>query len=219
MIAEIEIRIPESYADITLRKYLALQKEIKNYEGEVDAQSAVIVQHLTGLDVTQLGGLGKADYEMIKAELSQFLGNIDLPFQQRVFLGEVEYGFEPNLSNMAYGAYVDITKYESIAMDENWAKIMNILYRPITKRVRDTYEIQTYTGDDNYEKWLDVSMDVHFGALFFFVHLSTDLAKGILKFSEVMELHPSIRSILERSGNLIQQSMNLQTEISLNSMK
>lgn len=212
---EIEISLPQSYADITLKRYLQLQKELKNYEGEEDAQTAIIIQHLTGLNVEQLGSVSNEGIQVIKAEILKFLGDVELPFQQKVKIDGKLYGFEPNLSEMSYGAYVDITKYETIQIDDNWPKIMNILYRPVTKEVGNGYDISPYVGDSNWEKWLDVGMDVHFGALFFFVHLQKDLLKSILKYLKEAELHPSTRIVLEKSGELIHQYTNLPMEILL----
>ena len=203
---EIEISIPQSYEDITLRKYLALQKELKNYEDNEEAQAAVLVTYLCGIDSDDLIGLGRGDYVNISAEISNWIGNTNHPLQQFIWIDGVEYGLEPNLSNMSYGAYADITQYDTITIDDNWAKIMSILYRPVTKRVRDTYEIERYVGEIDSNKFLDVSMDKHFGTLFFFVNLSTDLVKSILNSTKEEVTQPNIRSILERSGEIILQS-------------
>lgn len=203
---EIEISIPQSYEDITLRKYLALQKELKNYEDNEEAQAAVLVTYLCGIDSDDLIGLGRGDYVNISAEISSWIGNTNHPLQQLISIDGVEYGLEPNLSNMSYGAYADITQYDTITIDANWAKIMSILYRPVTKKVRDTYEIERYTGEIDSDKFLDVSMDKHFGTLFFFVNLSTDLVKSILNSTKAEVTQPNIRSILERSGEIILQS-------------
>lgn len=213
MIKEIEISIPQSYADISLKKYLALQKELSNYEGEEDAQVSVLVSYLCGLDSTYLAGLSKEDYNSITYDLMKFLNKTDLPFQQFVTIDGVEYGFEPNLSNMAYGAYLDITRYDVLQIDNNWAKIMSILYRPVIKRQGKNYTIQTYSGEIDDTKWLEVGMDVHFGALFFFVNLLMDLVKGIPSYLNLTGLPHNIRSILERSGEVIQRLSNLPTEI------
>ena len=203
---EIEISIPQSYEDITLRKYLALQKELKNYEDNEEAQAAVLVTYLCGIDSDDLIGLGRADYVNISAEISNWIGNTTYPLQQFIWIDGIEYGLEPNLSNMSYGAYADITQYDTITIDDNWAKIMSILYRPVTKKVRDTYEIERYTGRIDSDKFLDVPMHIHFGCLFFFVHLSTDLVKSILNSTKEAVTQPNIKSILERSGEIIQQS-------------
>ncbi len=205
---EIEISIPQGYDDITLKKYLKLQTELKNYEGEEDAQTTLLVTYLCDIDAAVLSGLGKNDYNTISSELGNWLGNTEFELQRFLTIDGVDYGFEPNLSNIAYGAYADLTQYGTLTIDENWAKIMSILYRPITKRVRDTYEIQKYNGEINGDKFLDVTMDIHFGTLFFFVHLSTDLLKSILNSTKEEEFPHNIKSILERSGELIQQSWN-----------
>jgi hypothetical protein len=124
--------------------------------------------------------------------------------QKFVTIDGVEYGFEPNLSQMTYGAYVDISKFETFNIDKNWQKIMNILYRPVVRKKGDMYSIKPYIPNDDDSKWLDVGMHVHFGALFFFVHLSTDLLSSILKSTMEMELPHNIKQILARSGEVMQ---------------
>jgi hypothetical protein len=204
MVQELTINIPQSYADISLRRWLDMQNEIENYKDNEDAVTAVIFYHLCGLDPTHLKGLSFDDYTNIKSELEGFINETNLPLQKFVTIDGIEYGFEPNLSQMAYGAYVDITKFETFTIDKNWQKIMNILYRPVERKKGDMYSIKPYTIDEGDEKWLNVGMDVHFGALFFFVHLSTDLLSSILKSTMEMELPHNIKQILQRSGNLIQ---------------
>ena len=216
---EINIKVPTSYADITLKSYLALQKEMENYKDDEEAVTAVMLYHLCGLDPLYLKGIAVEDYTLIKTELGSFIGNVELDLQKIIEIDGVEYGFEPNLSNMSYGAYSDITKYQQIQIDDNWANIMSILYRPVTKKVKDMYTIEAYSGELNGEKFLNVGMDVHFGTLFFLLNLSTDLLKDILNSSMEMEVHPSIKQILQRNGQLTQLLTNWPKAISLDSIK
>jgi hypothetical protein len=216
---EINIKVPTSYADITLKNYLALQKEMENYKDNEEAVTAVMLYHLCGLDPIYLKGIAVEDYTVIKNELGAFIGNVELDLQKIIEIDGVEYGFEPNLSNMSYGAYSDITKYQQIQIDDNWANIMSILYRPVTKKVKDMYTIEAYSGELNGEKFLNVGMDVHFGTLFFLLNLSTDLLKDILNSSMEMEVHPSIKQILQRNGQLTQLLTNWPKAISLDSIK
>jgi hypothetical protein len=211
---QIELRIPTSYEDITLRKWLELQKDLKNYEGDEEATTAVLLLHLCGLSPEYLTGVSVDDYNLLKYELMQFIGKTDLELQRFVKIGDVEYGFEPNLSNMSYGAYADITKFGQITIDENWSKIMNILYRPVEKKLLDTYTISKYEGTKGESKWLDVPMSVHFGALFFLFNLLTDLLSATLKYSMKEEVHPQYKKILERSGEAILQLLSSQMVIS-----
>ena len=106
---------------------------------------------------------------------------------------------------MSYGAYAVITQYEQITIDKNWAKIMSILYRPVTKKLMGTYEIETYSGKIDSDKFMNTTMDVNFGTLFFFINLLKGLQKSILKSLKEEELPLPIKSILERSGRLILQ--------------
>lgn len=213
MIKEIDLKVPTSYSDIPLSKWLALQKEIKNYDGDENAITALMMYHLCGLDPKYLGGVAVEDYILIKAELEAFINNTDLPLQRIVNIKGVEYGFEPNLSQMSYGAYSDIVKFKELTINEDWASIMDILYRPIKQKKGDKYFIEPYTGDIDASKWLEVGMDVHFGALFFFVHLQMDLLKGILNSTILKDMNPNIKQILVKSGQLIPQSLSSPEEI------
>jgi hypothetical protein len=219
MITELELNVPTSYDDITLAKWLNLQKELENYSEDEEATTAIMLYHLCGLDPAYMKNIAMNDYNVLKAELTNFLSETQLPLQKTIWIDGVEYGFEPNLSDMAYGAYADITKYDTFTIDENWAKIMSILYRPITDRKGDMYSIKPYDGEIDGTKFLEVSMSAHFGALFFFVNLSMDLLKGILSYTMETDIPHNMRQILVRSGQLIQQSMSLRTGTSLNTKR
>jgi hypothetical protein len=150
----------------------------------------------------------------IKKDLTGFMSNTDNELQRFIKIDGVEYGFEPNLSKMSYGSYLDITKHDTFTIDDNWAKIMSILYRPVKRKGMGTYEIEEYNGKDNEALFLDVSMDIHYGALFFFVRLLTDLPSVILKsMMDSVTLPQNIRSVLERSGKITAQLSNSQEEI------
>jgi len=208
MVQELTLNIPTSYGDISLKKWLELQTELENYKDDEDAVNALILFHLCGLDPTYLKGLDIISYSTIKLELDKFLANTELPLQKIIEVDGVEYGFEPNLSQMVYGAFCDITKFETISIDKNWSKIMNILYRPIVKKQGDMYSIKPYIPNENDTKWLSVGMDIHFGALFFFVHLSIDLLNSTLKSTMETAIPRNIKQILGKSGSHILQSMN-----------
>ena len=213
MVKEVTLSIPQSYGDISLKKWLEFQKELKNYEGDEAAMNAVMLSYLCGLEPAYLKGIAVDDYADIKSQLESFLTNTDLPLQRIIRIDGIEYGFEPNLSQMTYGAYADITAFKELTIDENWAKIMSILYRPIVRKKGEMYSIESYKGQIDADKFLEVGMDVHFGCLFFFVNLLMDLLKGILNSTMEMELPHNIKSILQRSGQLIPHSLNSPAEI------
>jgi hypothetical protein len=213
MVKEIELKIPTSYADISLAKWLELQNELVNYKDDPNAVTAIMLYHLCGLDPKYLKTITVDDYALVKSELEGFLANVDLPLQRIIKIDGIEYGFEPNLSQMVYGAYADITQYKQLTIDNNWAKIMSILYRPVTHKKGEMYSIKAYDGEMREEMFLNVGMDIHFGALFFFVNLLMDLLNSILNSTMVKDIHPSIKQILERSGQLIPHSLTSPAEI------
>ena len=211
-IKEIELKVPTSYADITLKQWIELQNELEAYKDDADAVTALMLYHLCGLEPKYMKGIAVDDYSLVKTQLESFLSNTDLPLQRIITIDGVEYGFEPNLSQMSYGAYADITQYKDLTIDKNWAKIMSVLYRPIKHKKGDMYSIEAYDGVMREDMFLKVGMDVHFGTLFFFVNLLMDLLKGILKSTMAMDMNLNIKQILERSGQLIPHSLTLPAE-------
>jgi len=213
MIKELEIKVPTDWTGISLKKYLELQADLETYKDDDAAVTAIMLYHLCGLDLKYLNAIPVETYSEIRDTLGLFTNGMDIPLKRVINIDGIEYGFEPNLSKMAYGAYVDISKYQTMAIDKNWANIMSILYRPIKHKKGEMYSIDTYTGIDNSAKFTNVGMDIHFGALFFLLNLSMDLLNSTLNSSMAMELPPNIKSTLARSGGLIQQLLNWQKGI------
>lgn len=207
---ELDIIVPTSWKDLDLYTYLRFQRDSKNFEDNVDAQINFMIYHFCNLDFDTIQGLSVESHNSIREKFNKFEVPDTLPLQRFVTINGIEYGFEPNLSKMAYGAYADISSYQELTIDKNWGKIMNILYRPVTMKKGELYTIEPYKGKDDWDKWLGVSMDVHWGALFFFVHLHRDLVNATLNFSKEMELPPNIKSTLLKSGKIIQRFLNSQ---------
>jgi hypothetical protein len=89
---------------------------------------------------------------------------------------------------------------------------MSILYRPIVKKQGENYAIKSYDGNGDAGLFKNVSMDIHFGALFFFVHLSMDLLNSTLNSmtATMTGLPPNFTQISQASGEVIQQLLNSQ---------
>ena len=205
------IEIPTSWRDITLDTYLKMQTELENYRDDEEAQIAIMLLHLCKIQPEYLKGLSADSYNLLKIKLQQFVSPEGIELERFITIDGVEYGFEPNLSKMSYGAYADITANDTITIDKNWAKIMSILYRPVTKKKGDKYQIEAYTGDIKEDLFMNVDMQTHWGTLFFFLHLQLDLLNDIPKYLKEMELPLNIKSTLEKSGEVMQRLLNLQT--------
>ena len=212
---QIEIEVPKDWSAVSLKDYLAFRKDMEAYKDEPDAVIACMFHHLCHFPVQYLQSLDIDTYTKVRDDLFSFIQKLDYPLQRFVTIEGKEYGFEPDLSKMSYGAYVDISKYQSVGIDENWAEVMSILYRPVTNKGKSLYDIEPYKANINADLFMDVPMDVHFGAVFFFNNLLKDLLNSTLSSLITEKVLPhNIKSILEENGNLIHRLSNWQGTIS-----
>jgi hypothetical protein len=213
----IEITVPKDWSAITYRTWLKLQRDLKSYEDDKGAYEHVLLYHLCGITPDVLEQLDGDTLNSIREDLTGFMNKSeDYSLQRLVKVGEREFGFEPNLGKMAYGAYLDISNYKAIELNEEWIDIVSILYREVKKKRGALYEIKTYKGVEPWEseKWMDMGMDFHFGCFFFFNRLYKDLQQGILKSTmNHPEISPNIKSILEESGKVIHHLQTSQEKI------
>ena len=208
---QINITVPTDWSAVTLKQYLKLLQDLKTYGDTDEGYAAALLHNLCAFPPKYLYSL---------EDIVGFMNKTDLPLQRFIMIDGKEYGFEPNLSNISYGAYLDISKWDTFQIDDNWAKIMSILYRQVIHKTSGLYEIKTYDGYIDDDKFLDVTMDIHFGALFFFVRLLTALPSATLNcLKEMPEVAPHIKSILAESGETIQPLSNSPEEISAILMK
>lgn len=204
----VKIHVPTNWDSITLQTYLNLQKDLETYQDNEEAQTAAMFHHICGLDPSWVNKLSMQSYATLKEKLNQLVKPETVELVRFVKIDGIDYGFEPNLSNMSYGAYSDISSLDTLEINKNWARAMNILYRPVVGKIGPLYQIQPYEPNDDWEKWLGVSMEVHFGCWFFFTHLRKALLNAILNSLKETELPPNIKLTLVRNGNLIRQLLN-----------
>ncbi len=102
-------------------------------------------------------------------------------FKPTFKIGEVEFGFIPNLENITFGEYVDLENY--LSKWEDFHKAMAVMYRPITIRKEDKYEIMEYTGAAAFSEGMKFApMDVAISASVFFWTLGSELLSATLDY-------------------------------------
>ena len=213
---QIEIVVPTDYSAIPLKKYLKIQKDFDMNEEDENVQNAYLLYNFCGITPQMAVQLDSSTLNSVLLDLKKLLSKTDYELQRFITIDNVEYGFEPNLSKIPYGAYLDLSSYQTIALDDNWQKIMTILYRPVTKKRGVLYEIEPYKGfsKKDTQKWLEVSMDFHFGVFFYFLNLyKVSLNATLNSMKNHPEISPNIKSVLEKSGELIQLLHNSQEKI------
>lgn len=206
---KIEINVPTSLSEITLRQY---QKFLKIAEENPEGSflDAKMIEIFCGIPLSDSYKLKMVSVTAIVDILNSML-EVKPNHVERFTLNGVEYGFIPDLDEMSLGEYIDLdnnaSKWESMHI------AMNVLYRPIVTSKVGKYNIEEYTTS-NPEKMLDMPLDAALGSLFFFYHLGIELSKHTILSSnleEVEEFQEQLTS--ETNGVGINQFMDSLTEI------
>ena len=206
---KIEINVPTSLSEITLRQYQKFLK-IAEENPEGNFLDAKMIEIFCGIPLSDSYKLKMVSVTAIIDILNSML-EVKPNHVERFTLNGVEYGFIPDLDEMSLGEYVDLdnnaSKWESMHI------AMNVLYRPIVTSKVGKYNIEEYTTS-NPEKMLDMPLDAALGSLFFFYHLGLELSKHTILSSnleEVEEFQEQLTS--ETNGVGINQFMVSLTEI------
>ena len=208
---KIELTIPTTLNDIKLaqyQKFLSIAKD--NEESEFLQQK--MVQLFCGIDLKDVAQIRYKDVAEITANINNLFTK-ENQLIQRFKMGGVEFGFIPNLDEMSTGEYMDLDTY--ITDWDTMHNAMAVLYRPITNKLGNKYQIEEYKGSITYaEVMKHAPLDVVLGAMVFFYTLGNDLLKSTINY---LEENKEVQSILnkhnlENVGDGIQVSMLLLKE-------
>ena len=208
---KLQITIPTSLSEITLeqyQKFLSIAKD--NPDG--DFLQHKMVEIFCGIDLKNAAKISFKDVNEITSNLSNlFTQKYDL--KKTFKLGNTEFGFITNLDEITLGEYTDLDKYIS-----DWDKMHNamaVLYRPITKKLKDKYQIEEYNGSYTYcDAMKYAPVDVVLGAVVFFYNLGNELLKSTIHYLENNQEFQNIvnNHNLEVNGVGIHHSMLLLKE-------
>lgn len=208
---KIELTIPTTLNDIKLvqyQKFLSIAKD--NEESEFLQQK--MVQLFCGIDLKDVAQIRYKDVAEITANINNLFTK-ENAFIQRFKMGGVEFGFIPNLDEMSTGEYMDLDTY--ITDWDTMHNAMAVLYRPITNKLGNKYQIEEYKGSVTYADVMrHAPLDIVLGAMVFFYTLGNDLLKSTINY---LEGNQEVQNILnkhnsENVGDGIQVSMLLLKE-------
>ena len=205
---KVEIQIPSNLSEVTLEQYQKFTK--LNTEENEDSS---FLMHKT---VEIFCNLNLQDIAKVKfTYVQEILNDINNLFEKKQDLiptfthRGIEYGLIPVLDDMTLGEYVDLD--ENFTDWDTMHKAMTVLYRPVTLKKGDRYQIEEYNGLDNAETMKQIPLDVVMGCMFFFWNLNEELLKTTLNYlsQEVpKELTTEQLQTLVKSGGGINQSMD-----------
>lgn len=196
---------PTSLDEISLAQYQKFLIEEEKLDGHFLDQ--VMLSLFLGMELSEVLMIRKTDTdELIQAIADLF--NQDSPLQKTFKIKDIEFGFIPNLEDITMGEFVDLDTY--MGDWQQMHKAMAVLYRPVTKRYKDTYEIEPYNGtkDEMCELMKYAGMGVVQGATLFFYNLSKALisaSQHSLQDELIQEITQQLNS-LEKDGDGTHQS-------------
>jgi len=178
---KLELFIPTNLSEIKLAQY---QKFIKIAETNEDSEflHQKMVQYFCGVDLRDIANIKYKQVMEITASINEMF-KVSHKLIPRFKMGGVEFGFIPNLEDMTQGEFADLDTY--ISDWQEMHKAMAVLYRPITKKVNDKYQIEEYNGSITYSDVMKhAPLDVVLGATVFFYHLGHELMNSTLNYLE-----------------------------------
>lgn len=206
--------VPNQMSEIKLADY---QKFIR-LEGDEEFLSRKAIEIFCGLSMEVI-------LQMKASSLAKTAGVLSKAFSEkptlkpRFMLGKQEFGFIPSLDEITVGELHDIDEY--VTDMQTMHKAMAVLYRPVTARVGNRYDIEPYEGTAKYaEQMKNAPLDVAIGAMVFFWTLGNDLSRASLKSlakGNQMNLVPLISFL--KNGVGYQYTTNLQEVMLLNMSK
>jgi len=188
----ISVEIPSDYESITIKQYKEFHSATTELE-RIMAICSVTKEEAEKIPIRHYGELIEIFAEGLRKETAKHF--------QIIRLNGREYGFIPNLYDISVGEYIDLTEYAK-DIKKNIVKIAGILYRPITIRVNEQYQIEPYSIKENElreEELSAMTLEVFNGAMVFFSTLHDELHNTSSDF-----LSQQIKEIMEANTSLSQ---------------
>lgn len=205
---KVELTVPSDLSEISLKQY---QKFLKLQESNKDSYflQCKMIEIFCNLDAKSVRMLKVGDADRVVDILNNmFEAKPDLI---RTFkIGGVDYGMIPNLDDISLGEYIDLDTY--IGDWQNMQIAMNVLYRPISKKIGEKYTIVEYDVDAK-EKLEHIPMDIVLGSIFFLYNLGIELSKVMVDYLE----DPQMDSLMQQQT--FQENMDGIKASSLASLK
>ena len=206
---KVDLIVPNSLKEITLKQYQKFIKIQKENDDPYFLQCKMI-EIFCNLDSNAVRNLKLSDADKI-------VNVLNLMFEEKpklintFKLGKIEYGFIPKLEDISLGEYVDLDTY--MGDWDNMHIAMNVLYRPITEKIKDKYLIEDYNTESK-DKLDEIPLDVVLGSVFFLYNLGMELSTVMLNYLEEEEVNNLMQQqTFQKNGDGIKVSLDSLKEI------
>jgi hypothetical protein len=212
---KVELSVPTNLESIELwqyQKYMGVVETNKDQEA-TEFLNLKLVEIFCGVSLKDVSSINMKDFNKI----TEIIGNAfaeETPLIRHFELDGIEFGFVPNLDKISIGEYIDIES--NLSGFKNMHKAMAVLYRPVTKKHKEKYQVEEYTGYSKYSEALKyMPLNAALGAMVFFYRLEKDLLNITLKCLEEEKDNKQIIQALRRfqvNGDGISQFTDLLEE-------
>jgi len=196
---KIELNIPTTLSEIPLVNY---QKFLKMYEDSTDEEfiNQKMIEIFCGVELKDVVKIKLTDVNEIQVNLNKIFSEKP-KFKHRFKIGEIEYGFIPKLEDITLEEFTNLS--ELMKSWDTFHLAMAVMFRPITLKVKDKYEIMPYSySDDMGEAFKFCSLDICIPARVFFWTLSKELLSAIPSFLEKeMKKNPNLAKEFNLANN------------------
>ena len=188
VINENKYYIPKAWNEITLGSFMDYMAQYNEEDSEARKQ-LVLVSTLTGAPKPLLEKAKKTVIDQAIEELNKVM-QVEASKQLNLIIeiDGIEYGFHPNLHELRLKEFVDLDNKLSNGW-ESMNEVMAILYRPLTKKKGDKYNIEEYdfkTAKKRAEMFKqELSVDTVNGAAAFFLNIAVGYLKITQEYSKL----------------------------------
>lgn len=203
-----KVTIPTTLKEITISQWMAFQNTVKPDMNE-DVIAIHLVSIFCNIPLQDVLNISAKDFKEIVATVAQTIESKPT-FSQRFTYNNIEYGMIPNLDKMTAGEYMDLDKYYG----NDILRFMSILFRQITNKAFDTYQIEKYKGTNDNLK--DCPVEYYLGTNVFFYNLRNELLNATRNYFQQLKAEDKevLDKILTKSGVGINQFTQYLTGIS-----
>lgn len=197
---QLQINVPNSLNEISLKKYQAYVKtQESSNDDEFVAQK--MIEIFCDIQLKDIVKIKISSINELILHFSSLFKNTP-KFQPTFKIGEIEFGFIPELEEITFGEYVDLEA--NLKSWSNFHKAMAVMYRPITQKKKEKYDIQPYNPNPDMQDLMKFApLDVCIGASVFFCNLEIELLKATLNYlSNQIEKSPEVLKIFQKQLNL-----------------
>ena len=193
-----EILIPTDWSEVTIKQYTDYIQSTSEDDTDEENISKILL-YFCGVNSDMVKYFKVSDLQRISKSMKKLIAKpINCDIIHKIKIDGVKYGFHPNLDEMTMGEFIDLDTH---AKNNNMSKMMNVLYRPITKEDGNRYDIESYSflkHGENYIKFESLSINIANAIAVFFWTLGKEL---LLNFQTSLIQKDKKVKILDSAGS------------------